>query len=152
LTQNLAARRASLAEAERRVGELAAQSRSQAAGLAASRAEVAQQAANVSGSRAYVLRAPVAGRVTALTARVGQAVDPRTPLMVVVPAGSELRAELAVPSQAIGVVKAGQAVRLSIDAFPYQRFGTVEGKVLTVASSAVTAQGADGRPLQVYPV
>lgn len=152
LGQMLAARRASLAEAVRSAVQVAAQARVQSASLAATRAEVAQQAANASGSRSYVLRAPVAGRVTALTARVGQPVNAQSPLMSIVPTGSVLRAELAVQTAAIGFVKPGQEVRLAIDAFPYQRFGTVPGKVITVASSAVPRQTADGTTIAVYPV
>jgi membrane fusion protein len=57
-----------------------------------------------------------------------------------------------VQSAAIGFVKVGQNVRLAVDAFPYQRFGTVKGKVLTVASSAVSAQGPNGTTVMVYPV
>ena len=72
--------------------------------------------------------------------------------MTIVPAGAKLRAELAVPSAAIGFVKQGQQVRLAIDAFPYQRFGTVAGKVQTVAASAVNAQGPSGSTIAVYPV
>jgi membrane fusion protein len=72
--------------------------------------------------------------------------------MTIVPAGAELQAELAVPSSAIGFVNAGQEVSLAIDAFPYQRFGTVKGKVLTVAESALSQQGANGAVIAVYPV
>jgi membrane fusion protein len=152
LAQSLAVKQSALSEAERNGAQIAAQSQVQNAGLAAARAEVAQQAASAAGSRSYVLRAPVAGRVTALTARVGQPASAGTPLMTIVPAGSVLRAELAVSSAAIGFVKPGQQVRLAIDAFPYQRFGTVSGKVLTVAASAVSAQGPNGSTVAVYPV
>lgn len=152
LAQNLAARRSALLEAERRNAELAAVKRAQAAGLAAARAEVAQQAESLAGSRSYVLRAPVAGRVTALTARVGQTAGPQAALMMIVPAGSVLQAELAVPSSAIGFVKVGQPVRLALDAFPYQRFGTVDGKVLTVSASAIAQAGPGGTTMAVYPV
>lgn len=152
LTQALAAKQAALAEAGRSAEQISAQSRAQYASLAATRAEVAQQAASTAGSRSYVLRAPVAGRVTALTARVGQPANPQIPLMTIVPAGSTLRAELVVPSSAIGFVKAGQAVRLAIDAFPFQRFGTVNGRITTVANSPVTVQGANGTTTPVYPV
>jgi membrane fusion protein len=152
LNQSLSSRRASLAESERNAVQLSAQARAQSANLAATRAQVAGQAASASGVRAYVLRAPVAGRVTALTARVGQAVSPQATLMTIVPNGSTLRAELAIPSSAIGFVKPGQEVRLAIDSFPYQRFGTVKGKVLTVATSAVGQQGANGAVVSVYPV
>lgn len=150
--QSLAVKRAALAENERSAAHLAAQARAQASGLAATRAQVAQQAASTAGSRAYVLRAPIAGRVTALIARVGQAATPQNPLMTIVPTGAKLRAELSVPSTAIGFVKPGQAVRLAIDAFPYQRFGTVTGTIRTVATSAVNAQGPNGTTVAVYPV
>ena len=152
IEQSFAAKRAAVAENERSMGQIMAQARVQTASLSATRAQVAQQAANATGARSYVLRAPVAGRVTAMTARIGQAAIPQTPLMTIVPAGSVLRAELRVSSAAIGFVKPGQHVRLAIDAFPYQRFGTVTGKVLTVAASAVGAQGPNGSTVAVYPV
>jgi membrane fusion protein len=152
LTQSMAVKRSALIEAKRSAAQLAAQAQAQNASLAASRAQVAQQAANTSGSRSYVLRAPVAGRVTALTARVGQPANPQTSLMTIVPVGSILRAEIAVPSTAIGFIKSGQAVRLAVDAFPYQRFGTVSGRVFTVSTSPVTVQTANGATVSVYPV
>lgn len=152
LTQSLATKRAALAEAERSAAQISAQAQAQNASLAASRAQVAQQAASTAASRSYVLRAPVAGKVTALTARVGQPANPQVPLMTIVPAGSALQAELAVPSSAIGFVKPGQEVRLAIDAFPYQRFGTVKGRILTVAATAISAQGPNGATVLVYPV
>lgn len=152
LRQALETRKSALAEAERASSQVAAQARVQAASLSASRAEVAQLAASADGSRAYVLKAPVAGRVTALTARVGAPANPQTQLMTIVPTGSVLRAELAVPSSAIGFAKPGQDVRLAVDAFPYQRFGAIRGRILTVASSPVTHQTAAGGPIPVYPV
>ena len=152
LEQALAAKRAALAENERSAVQISVQARAQTASLAAARAQVAQQAASTAGSRSYVLRAPIAGRVTALTARVGQPATPQSQLMALVPTGAKLRAELAVPSAAIGFIKPGQEVRLAIDAFPYQRFGTVTGIVQTVAASAINAQGPNGTAVAVYPV
>jgi membrane fusion protein len=90
--------------------------------------------------------------VSALTARMGHPVNAQTPLMTILPASSALQAELVIPSSAIGFVKTGQDVRLAIDAFPYQRFGTLKGKVLTVATSAVAAQGPNNSSISVYPV
>lgn len=119
IEQALAAKRSALKENERSEGQIIAQARAQTASLSATRAQVAQQAASATGARSYVLRAPLAGRVTALTARVGQPASPQGQLMAIVPAGAKLHAELAVPSAAIGFVKPGQKVRLAIDAFPY---------------------------------
>lgn len=152
LNQSLESKQAALNEAARSASQLSAQAQAQSATIARARAEVAQQSASASGSRSYVLRAPVAGRVTALSVRVGQPASPQAPLMSIIPSGSVLRAELAVSSSAIGFVKAGQDVRLAVDAFPYQRFGTVKGKVLTVAASAVSRQGPNGAMVAVYPV
>jgi membrane fusion protein len=152
LNQSLSAKRAALAESERAFTQIAAQARATGANLAAARAQVGQQAASTAGSRSYAIRAPISGTVTALTARIGQPANAQTPLMTIVPAEAELQAELAVPSSAIGFVRRGQEVSLAIDAFPYQRFGTVKGKVLTVAESALSRQGADGAVVAVYPV
>jgi membrane fusion protein len=152
LEQSIAAKSAALVENERSSAQISAQARVQTASLSATRAQVAQQAASTAGARSYVLRAPVAGRVTALTARVGQPVSPQGQLMAIVPAAAKLTAELAVTSAAIGFVKRGQKVRLAIDAFPYQRFGTVTGKVHTVSASPVNAQGPNGATIAVYPV
>lgn len=152
LTQSIASRRATLVETGRSASQVLAQARAQSAGFSATRAQVAQQAADAEGSRSYVLRASVAGRVTALTARVGQPVSPQASLMTIVPSGSKLQAELAAPSAAIGFIKPGQTVRLAIDAFPYQRFGTITGKVETVATTAVTRQAPNGAAIAVYPV
>lgn len=152
LEQALAAKRAALADSERAAVQVKAQARAQLASLEASRAQVAQQAASTAASRSYVLRAPVAGRVTALTARLGQPVSPQSQLMAIVPSGARLTAELAVPSAAIGFVKPGQDVRLALDAFPYQRFGTVKGRVRTVPASTVNAPAPNGATIPVYPV
>ncbi|MEP1421324.1 MAG: HlyD family efflux transporter periplasmic adaptor subunit [Erythrobacter sp.] len=152
LQQSLTSRRATLAELSTSSANIAAQAQSQAAGISASRAQVAQQAAGNEGARSYALSAPITGNVTALTTRSGQRVGPQNQIMAIVPEGSTLRAELSVPSQAIGFVKVGQEVRLAIDAFPYQRFGTVTGTVRTVASSALTQQAPNGVVVSVYPV
>lgn len=152
LNQALAARRSAQAESERNAVQAAAQSRADLSNLAASRAQVAQQAASASGARSFSLRAPVSGQVTALTARIGQPASTQAPLMTIVPANAVLRAELTVPSTAIGFVKPGQEVRLAVDAFPYQRFGTVTGTVLTVARSAVSRRGEGDAVIAVYPV
>lgn len=152
LRQSLTSRRATLAELSNSATNIAAQAESQAANIAASRAQVAQQAASNKGARSYALTAPIAGKVTALTMRGGQRVGPQTSIMTIIPEGATLRAELNVPSQAIGFVKAGQKVRLAIDAFPYQRFGTVTGAIKTVATSAVSQQTPNGSVISVYPV
>lgn len=110
-----------------------AQLQAQAAGLT-------QQRAQLEGRRGYELRAPKAGRITALQASLGQAVDPTKPLMTLTPEGGGLRAELYVPSRAIGFVAPGQRVRLLYDAFPYQKFGPAWGEVREVSATVLAPQ------------
>jgi len=101
--------------------------------LRGSIADLDGRLAETAGRHAYQLRAPVAGRVSALQARVGLVADPAIPQLAIVPAGSVLEADLFVPPRAIGFVRPGQTVRLAYEAFPYQRFGLHGGKVLTVS-------------------
>jgi membrane fusion protein len=152
LLQTLSLRQANLGEAEHNAELLAAQSREQNAQLAATRAQLAQTAASSKGARAYVLRAPIAGRVTAVTARVGQTIQTQSSLMSIVKPNAKMQAELTVASSAIGFIKIGQDVGLAIDTFPYQRFGTIKGQVMTVATSAISQPGPNGTMALVYPV
>lgn len=98
---------------------------------------LAQQRARLRGERAYTLVAPVAGRVAALQTARGRAVEPSMPLMEIVPEGTALRAEIYAPTRAIGFVRPGQEVRLLYDAFPYQRFGSFSGRVVSVSRSVI---------------
>jgi membrane fusion protein len=56
-----------------------------------------------------------------------------------VPSNSKLQATLYAPSRALGFLKPGQAVKIKLDAFPYQKFGVVAGKVVSIADSPVRA-------------
>jgi membrane fusion protein len=56
---------------------------------------------------------------------------------VILPEGGRLEAELLAPSRAIGFVQPGQDVALSLQAFPYQRFGTVAGTIRSVSSTVL---------------
>jgi membrane fusion protein len=152
LQQTLAARRSALAGAERGAAQIAAEARESAATFDASRAQVAQQAVNARGAQAYALRAPVAGQVTAITVRPGQLASSARPVMTIVPREARLRAELAVGSEMIGFIRPGQDVRIAIDTFPYERFGTIAGRVRSVAASAVERPGEKGQMQRVYPV
>lgn len=151
LVQALANKRATLNETSRSVSQVVGQARERQASLAASRAAISQQAASAAGARSYVMRAPIDGQVSALTVHHGQSVGPQSPLMTIIPAKADLRVELKVPTSAIGFVRRGQAVALAIDAFPYQRFGTLTGRVETVASSPITTSES-GKTTPAYLV
>jgi membrane fusion protein len=102
-------------------------------------AVLSREAAEVDADRQVLVRAPQAGTVSALLAEPGQSVSPSSALASLVPAGAALQAHLYAPSSAIGFVRAGQAVRMRFEAFPYQKFGLVEGRVLEVSRTPLAA-------------
>lgn len=89
---------------------------------------------------AHVIAAPIAGRVSALQARVGERADPSIPLATIGEPDGELIAELYLPSRAIAFVEPGQFVKLQYDALPYQKFGVAEGEVLRISSTSLLPQ------------
>ena len=152
LEASRASKASAIAEAQRAAVQIGASANAQVAGLSASRSELSQRSISTDVAQAFVVSAPVAGLVTALTARVGQTVSPQAPLMVIVPKGATLTAELEIPSTAIGFLAVGQEVRLAIDAFPYQRFGTVKARIANVSRSAVGRVDAKGATVPMYLV
>lgn len=89
-------------------------------------------------SRLQRILSPVDGTVTQLAAHtIGGVVEVARPLMVIVPSHGRLKAEVQVLNRDVGFVRAGQPVILKLAAFPFTRFGTVEGRVESIAGNAV---------------
>ena len=91
------------------------------------------QRAQVAGQGSIVLKAPVSGRIAALPIAEGQSMNPQELAVALLPEGGRLEAELYIPTRASGFIKTGQAVRLQFDAFPFQRFGIIEGRIYSVS-------------------
>ena len=134
--------RASIGLSETRLVQIRSDNRRQ---LHAERHEVEAQLEKLSqelGKQAHrqellELKAPQAGLVKDLaTHTVGTVVQPGTVLMTVVPDGERLKAEVWVDNQDIGFIHPGQVVRLKLAAFPFQRYGMVDGTVEHVGADA----------------
>ncbi|TWB25627.1 HlyD family secretion protein [Nitrospirillum bahiense] len=126
-------RQGDLRDTQSQLATLPAERADKLAQLRSARSELEQSLAQLDVNRGYVMVAPVAGRVAALQAQPGQTATAQSPLAALVPAGSDLEANLLVPSRAAGLIQPGQEVRLRVDAFPYQRFGAVLGRVVQVS-------------------
>jgi membrane fusion protein len=137
LRQQLSARIAEADQARSQINSIAAESAQGANEVQSSLQGIAQQQAQLEGEQGYVITAPISGRITALQTAKGRTANPNVPLMVIVPDGSKLKAELYAPTRAIGFVKKGQETRLLYDAFPYQRFGSFAGKVVSVSHTII---------------
>lgn len=101
-------------------------------------AQLDAQLAQNSAQGGTLLRAPRAGIVSTLLVKPGQNVTSGQPLLSILPAGSQLEAQLLVPSNAIGFVSPGNRVVLCYQAFPYQKFGQQYGSVVQVSRSALS--------------
>lgn len=110
------------------------------AGIERDLAVLSREAAEQDAQRRIVVRAPQAGTVSAMLVEPGQGVAPGTALASLVPAGATLQAHLYAPSSAVGFVQPGQAVRLRYEAFPYQKFGQQEGRVLQVSRAPLSSR------------
>jgi membrane fusion protein len=129
LDQQMAQNKGSLAEARFNLEQLRFTQAEKIQSLRNEISAVDQRIAEVNGKLAYIIKAPIAGRISLLQASVGQPANPQRLTMEIVPSGSALEAELFIPARAIGFVEVGQKVRILYDAFPYQRFGTYQGRI-----------------------
>jgi multidrug resistance efflux pump len=70
-------------------------------------------------------------------------VQPGTVLLTLVPKEETLRAEVWVSNEDIGFVRQGQPVKLKFAAFPFQKYGMVEGTVEHVSADSADGNTAD---------
>ncbi|MCL1125961.1 HlyD family efflux transporter periplasmic adaptor subunit [Shewanella surugensis] len=77
----------------------------------------------------YVIRASEAGTIAAIQLVEGEFIGSNRPVMSLIPKGAVLVAELLLPTRSAGFVQVGDEARLRFDAFPYQRFGSLNSQV-----------------------
>lgn len=84
------------------------------------------------------LSSPIDGTVQQLAVTtIGQVVTAGQPLLVVVPSEGPIEVEALVPNKDIGFIAAGQQAVVKVDAFPFTRYGTIEGTVTNVSRDAI---------------
>jgi hemolysin D len=86
-----------------------------------------------------LLRAPVDGTIQQLAVHtIGGVVTLAQNLLVVVPIESHLEIEAMVQNRDIGFVRANQDAEIKVDAFDFNRYGLINGKVVSVSPDAIT--------------
>jgi hemolysin D len=86
-----------------------------------------------------LLTSPVDGTVQQLAVHtIGGVVTPAQSLLVVVPADSHLEIEAMVENRDIGFVHEGEEAQIKVDAFNFNRYGLISGKVTSVSPDAIT--------------
>ncbi|HEY9729279.1 MAG TPA: HlyD family efflux transporter periplasmic adaptor subunit [Chroococcales cyanobacterium] len=83
------------------------------------------------------LYAPVNGTISSLNIpNSGEVVQPGQTLAEVAPQNAPLVLSASLPNREAGLIKVGMPVRVKLDAFPYQDYGTIPGKVISISSDA----------------
>jgi len=98
------------------------------------------------------LTAPYDGTVLEINKRsVGSVAKEADPILSLVPAGDELEIEVQIAAEDIGFVRKGDPVRVKLDAFPFQKHGTLNGKLTVIgADSVATDPAGSGRQTRAY--
>lgn len=107
-----------------------------------------QQPLSTSANGLLEIRAPFDAVCTDVTQQnEGSVVGPGSPLAQLSPLSGRLQAHLALPQTGLSRLRTGQNVRLLFDAFPYQRYGVVRGKMDWISPAAIArgqAQAFEG--------
>jgi hemolysin D len=95
-----------------------------------------------------VVTAPEDGVVLELAARsVGSVLREADAFITVLPLNAPLIAEVMVGSHDVGYVRAGDAVVINVDAFPYQRHGLLRGTLRSIGQASVSGERQAGQDL-----
>jgi hemolysin D len=107
---------------------------------------VKQQLANIeqeiikaaATNKAQTLYSPVDGVVQQLAVHtLGGVVTPAQELMLIVPAQGSLEVEAMLENKDIGFVQEGQTAEVKIDAFPFTKYGTIQGTLKNISNDAI---------------
>ena len=80
------------------------------------------------------LYAPVNGTVSSINiSNIGEVTQPGETVMEITPADTPLVLSALIPNREAGLVKTDMPVQIKFDAFPFQQYGVVPGKVLSIS-------------------
>lgn len=139
---NIGSLQATIAQSERKIASLRSQYRSQ---LENERVDTVTQLNRVQQELAksevkagmLEIKAPNDGIVKDLAVTTQGAVVPSGAVLLnIVPVDERLQAEVLLKNEDVGFVAAGQATRLKVAAYPFQKYGLLDGEVALVSADA----------------
>lgn len=108
-----------------------------------------EQAKALHREKLTTLTAPVDGVVQQLAVHTsGGVVTEAQVLMIIVPEGAQITAEVTLENKDIGFVNTGQEAAIKLETFTFTRYGTIGAKVSTVTADAVN----DEKRGAIFPV
>jgi membrane fusion protein len=100
--------------------------------------DLQRQLAQVASNYKYTITASNNGVVTGVQVVEGETLSQSKLLLHILPEGSELIAELLLPTRSAGFIQVGNNTRLRFDAFPYQRFGFINSTIVRIDQTIIT--------------
>ncbi|MBI3379044.1 MAG: HlyD family type I secretion periplasmic adaptor subunit [Nitrospirae bacterium] len=101
---------------------------------------IAIEGETVKAKKRYELEklcSPVSGTVHGLASyTIGGVVTPAQPIVTVVPDGTPLVIEAMALNKDIGFLKTNQEAEIKLDTFPFQKYGTIKGRVVSISPDA----------------
>jgi len=80
----------------------------------------------------------------------GSVVQAAEQMFTLVPLGAELDAEIKIDALDIGYIKSGDVVHIKLDAFPFQKHGSLDGHVRTISEDAFRRESGAPGALDAY--
>lgn len=81
--------------------------------------------------------APVGGNILSLKlTKPGEVAQPNQPIAEIAPTGKPLVLSTLLPSHEAGFLSQGMPAKIKLDAYPYQDYGMVSGKVLSISADS----------------
>lgn len=114
----------------------AAQERTEAEGLTATRGDALNKADRKRALQ--TMTAPVSGTIQQVSVTtLGEVVESGKPIVTIVPDGEELIVEALVLNRDVGFVHTHDRVVIKLEAYPFTRYGTLEGEVTEISPDAI---------------
>ncbi len=98
------------------------------------------------GSDGEVLTSPITGKISNVLVKTGMQLNNNSPLLTIVPENSQLEAVLVIPVSKSGLTEVGQSIELKYDAYPFQKYGTFTGSIVSISDSALLPHELEKSP------
>ncbi len=101
-------------------------------------------------SRLQIVRAPMDGIVQQLAIHtIGGVVQGTQKLMIITPHDGAQQAEIDIANKDVGFIQVGQPVTVKIEAFPYSRYGTINGTIKSISLDSIKRN--ESSPELIFP-
>lgn len=117
--------------------------------IASESEQIKREIQRVESLDSYLIKSPIDGIVHNLQTSAGEPIVSGAPLMQITPLNNPLTAKLFVPSNHAGFVKVNQEVNLKMNAFPYQKFGTLDATITHVSQHILLPSEVKRKPMQL---